>query len=252
MNFASNQALSAYRLDHPDLTRLVAVNCPDITDLGELPQSLRELVIQQCPGLKSLPELPSTLTSLWVENCAGITSLPELPGTLTHLFVENCPGITSVPALPSTLQDQSAESRSLPTTREGEAIMSESTQSRDLRFLDVIMSDRFVYATQHKPLHGSEPIWVGFRGPASDEDRSDPTRAQAKFLVLSVALAGETDALGGPGSVWTEVTAIRLNGEGCFDPGGEVISFPANGNARNVIREVMAVGKMTLSFQPSE
>jgi len=130
--------------------------------------------------------------------------------------------------------------------------MSRLTLAPNLKFLEVIMSDRFVHGTQHTPLYGSEPVKVGFDKPYGRKDKTDPTRAQAKFLVLSVRLARLTEAFGGSGDVWTEVTCVRLKDDGSFDPGGEVISFPADGYAENVIREVTLVGTMTLSFQPSE
>jgi hypothetical protein len=123
--------------------------------------------------------------------------------------------------------------------------------SSSLRFLDVITSERFANGMRWPGLHEEKPIEVGLKEPSTVHDASDPSRGQAKFLVLSVGLAGLTEAFGGPDDTWTQVQAQRLNDDGTYNKDGEVIVFKAD-SRYDAIYDVTLVGRMNLAFTPEE
>jgi hypothetical protein len=122
--------------------------------------------------------------------------------------------------------------------------------SATLKFLDVIQSKRFVHGHRRKTRHGDLPIVVGSDKRFAVDPSSDRTRATAKFLVLSAELAGNLIAYGGPHSVWRQITAMRLNDDGSFNPEGEKITFSAGRRQNSDIEEVTRVGQMSLTFVP--
>jgi len=58
----------------PWISALIAVDCPDLVHIQELPSAF---VLKNCPGLKRLPKLQSG-TLLHLEACAGLVSLDSL------------------------------------------------------------------------------------------------------------------------------------------------------------------------------
>jgi hypothetical protein len=85
MRFESNEKLTAYVSENPELKMLELIDCPGLTSLPELPSTLHFLLIRHCPGLTSMPALPSTLINLRIDKCPGLTSLPALPSSLAAL-----------------------------------------------------------------------------------------------------------------------------------------------------------------------
>ena len=131
--------------------------------------------------------------------------------------------------------------------------MSKLVESSSLKFLDVITSDRFVFGRQRSSIYEPEPIEVGFESPWQFEASTDPTRSNARFVVLAVRTEGNTEGHGGPYDTWRQVTAKRLNEDDTYNPKGEVISFPISGMRHDqVIQEVTLVGRMQLVISRSE
>jgi hypothetical protein len=65
MKFESKEALAAYFRENPNLKRLELNNCPGITSLPALPNSLTDLLVDSCPGIACGGGLQ--LGKLWVE-----------------------------------------------------------------------------------------------------------------------------------------------------------------------------------------
>jgi hypothetical protein len=117
-----------------------------------------------------------------------------------------------------------------------------------IKFLNVVMSDRFVNGYRRPSLdEDDQPIQVGYNSPF---EHSDETRAQARFVVVDIRLTDD----GGPRDGCTTITARRLHGNGSYNPKGELISFIMDGDGGNdlVIRTVDLVGRMELTFVPAE
>lgn len=130
------------------------------------------------------------------------------------------------------------------------------TPTYQLNFLDVIQSPRFVNGekapSRMLDSEATPTIIVGFRElPTGKRAANDETRTEARFVVTNNAPGG-IDGLGGCGSSWREITAIRLRPDGSFDPAGETIRFVSNGEFRDHIPEVTLVGRMTVVPEKSD
>jgi len=120
--------------------------------------------------------------------------------------------------------------------------------SSDIRFLDVITCERFVYG--EKPLPRPEldrPIEVGFKPNYREHDACDPSRAQAKFVVVSAGVPEAMEAFSRNPLRHRRVIARRLREDGTYAPNGELIGFTADMTAAATIKEVTLFGTMTLS-----
>lgn len=105
-----------------------------------------------------------------------------------------------------------------------------------ITLFDVISSPRFVHG--HKPYHETYPLrddspqfrgrtqsYVGHTNPPKHHAHSDPSRAEARFVVLELGWDQDTDQFGDPMELHFTVVAKRLHADGTFDEDGEVIVF---------------------------
>uniref|UniRef100_A0A0E0JAD3 Uncharacterized protein n=1 Tax=Oryza nivara TaxID=4536 RepID=A0A0E0JAD3_ORYNI len=79
----------------PTIKTLRIYDCPAISSLGNLPNSLQQLDISSCQAITSLGTLPDSLQQLEISSCPSISSLDgttihSLPTSLREIDVRNC------------------------------------------------------------------------------------------------------------------------------------------------------------------
>ncbi|MHB1952684.1 MAG: hypothetical protein ACYCOU_02960 [Sulfobacillus sp.] len=113
---------TTYMLLCPEVVRVTEIppgvmvlNCHGsrVSELPQLPDSLKQLLCENMPLLTRLPTLPIGLEKLTVQNCQSFHTVPPLPQRifggfggicgLLQLYVINCPQVIELPPLPSTL-----------------------------------------------------------------------------------------------------------------------------------------------------
>jgi hypothetical protein len=138
---------------------------------------------------------------------------------------------------------------------------------------DIVQSPRFVYgeatnrdnpragcawvgASERCRVHHIEEVTIevhGHRistripGDLHKYDRSDVSRREAKFVVVSTNMQGGGYGGHGPGDYYPDglyVKARRLAADGSYDPEGELIAFYMSGCFRQMILEVELTGRM--------
>jgi hypothetical protein len=123
------------------------------------------------------------------------------------------------------------------------------TAADDLSILDIVTSPQFEFVNNEVFLRRHEWTAVPIIGKETGEFRSDPSRASARFVVLSLPVfPGDGCTSYGPNFPY--VSAQRLNDDGKFNPEGEIILFSL-GKQRADLREITVVGRMGL-VQESE
>lgn len=103
LQFWSNEKLQSLPVglsQIPTIKKLRIYNCPAISSLGNLPNSLQQLKISSCPAISLLDSLPNSLQQLKIYNCPSISSLDgttirslpkdRLPTTLREIDVHYC------------------------------------------------------------------------------------------------------------------------------------------------------------------
>lgn len=100
----SKNDLKTYLDSNPGILKISFYNCPGVTELPDLPDSVVEVSIYNCPKLTKLPAIPESVVHLWFVNIPRVTGLPKLPAKLKSLQIENLSGIVELPNLPGTLE----------------------------------------------------------------------------------------------------------------------------------------------------
>lgn len=113
-----------------------------------------------------------------------------------------------------------------------------------VEFLDVVKSDKFVHGfTEAMDNLGNKIVRITDKSFDVEGSATDPSRGEAKFVVVSRCRVGTRGFSGLPGSI--EVKAIRLRNDGTFDSAGEQIVF-TSGKFSGGVYEVSLVGRMAL------
>uniref|UniRef100_A0A0E0BSR7 AAA+ ATPase domain-containing protein n=1 Tax=Oryza glumipatula TaxID=40148 RepID=A0A0E0BSR7_9ORYZ len=154
------QSLPAGLSQIPTIKALDIHNCPAITSLGTLPDSLQQLKISNCPSISSLGNFPNSLQQLDISSCQAITSLGTLPDSLQQLKIYNCPSITSLGTLPDSLQQLKIYNCPSISSLDGTTIHSlpKDRLPTSLREIDVWRCDNEELKRQCRKLQGTIPV----------------------------------------------------------------------------------------------
>jgi len=84
----------------PCLESLDIRHCDGLSEVANLPPSIKTLLIFYCGNLQSLSGELQSLEQLWLFHCNSLVSLPDGPqaySSLRVLYIKDCDGVKSLP-----------------------------------------------------------------------------------------------------------------------------------------------------------